>query len=87
MGKPFIRLKDKHSHGGQVITAAPTSFCLGLPIARKSDKVTCPIHGDGIIATGDGSLIVDGLPVARLGDKTSCGARLIPSQALTVDLL
>ncbi|RSZ59630.1 PAAR domain-containing protein [Massilia atriviolacea] len=87
MAKPFIRLKDKHTHGGKVITAAPASFCLGLPIARKGDKITCPIHGNGEIATGDASVLVDGMPVARRGDKTSCGALLIPSQALTVDLI
>ena len=85
--KPFIRFKDKHSHGGRVIEGAPTSFCLGLPIARRGDKITCPIHGDGKIATGDDSLIVDGKAVARLGDKTSCGAKLIHSQGLTVDLI
>lgn len=87
MGKPFIRKKDTHTHGGKVIEGAPASFVLGLPIARKFDKITCPIHGDGFIATGDDSLIVDGRPVARFGDKTSCGAKLLPSQAITVDLL
>lgn len=84
--KPFIRLKDKHTHGGMVVQGAPSSFCLGLPIARKSDKITCPIHGDGEIATGDVMLLVDGKPVARKGDVTTCGAELIPSQGLTVDL-
>lgn len=87
MAKPFIRLKDEHTHGGKVISGAPASFCLGLPIARKTDKIRCQIHGDGIIATGEESPIIDGLPVAREGDKTSCGAKLIPSQGLTVDLI
>ena len=87
MAGPVILIGDKTTHGGTVLEAAPASFHGGIPIARLGDKVSCPIHGSGTIATGDLSCIVDGKPVARKGDKTSCGALLIPRQLPTIDKL
>jgi uncharacterized Zn-binding protein involved in type VI secretion len=85
MSGPVIRLGDKTSHGGAVLEASPHSDSGGIAIARLGDKTSCPIHGNGTIASGDMTMIVDGKPVARNGDKTSCGATLIAGQQATVD--
>lgn len=88
MAGAVIRLGDKTSHDGVVLSASPFSESGGIAIARVGDKVSCPKHGHEpcTIATGDPTMIVDGKPVARNGDKTSCGAVLIASQQATVDL-
>ena len=85
MPGPVIVLGDKTSHNGRVLEASTHSDSGGIGIARVGDKVSCPIHGNGTIASGDMTMIVDGKPVARQGDKTSCGAALIASQQATVD--
>lgn len=85
MTRPFIVVGDKTSHGGTVISGAPTAITHNKPIARVGDKVTCPKCGSNTIATGDGTMIVMGQPVSRHGDKTACGATLIASQSVTVD--
>jgi uncharacterized Zn-binding protein involved in type VI secretion len=81
----LIRLGDKTSHGGAVVEASQHSDSGGVPIARMGDKTSCPIHGDGTIASGDPTMIVDGKPAARHGDKTSCGATLVAGQQNTID--
>ena len=85
MPGPLIRLGDKTSHGGSVLEASPHSDSGGIGIARVGDKTSCPVHGNGTIASGDLTMIVDGKPAARDGDKTSCGALLIAGQQVTVD--
>lgn len=87
MAGALIRLGDKTSHGGVVLTASPVSASGGIPIARLGDAVACPLpgHTPCLIVSGDPSMIVDGKPVARDGDKTSCGASLIASQQATID--
>ena len=85
MPGPIIRLGDKTSHGGAVLECSQHSDSAGIAIARMGDKISCPIHGSGTIASGDTTMIVDGKPVARHGDKTSCGALLIAGQQNTVD--
>jgi len=89
MSGPVIRLGDKTSHGGVVLTASPLSDSGGIPIARVGDMVACPLpgHTPSMIVSGDPTMIVDGKPVARNGDKTSCGASLIASQQATTDLV
>lgn len=84
MPRPFIVIGDKSSHGGTVITAAPTSVTGGKPIARVGDKVVCP-KCDHVypIVSGDPAVTVDNKPAARDGDKTACGATLIASQTPT----
>ncbi|MEO5794777.1 MAG: PAAR domain-containing protein [Rhodoferax sp.] len=85
MGKAFIVLGDKTSHGGSVVEASAQTTSGNIAVARVGDKVTCPIpgHGTNTIASGDPMLVVDGSPVARDGDKTACGATLIASQGAT----
>lgn len=87
MAGPLIRLGDKTSHGGTVVEASQLSDSGGKGIARVGDKVTCPVHKNGTITSGDTTMIVDGRAAARHGDKTSCGATLIASQQNTVDLV
>ncbi|MGU7779700.1 PAAR domain-containing protein [Burkholderia sp. PU8-34] len=79
MTKPFIVLGDRHTHGGTVTSAATASSVDGRGIARRNDKVTCPIHGPNRIVDGDDTMIVQGEGVARDGYKTACGATLIAS--------
>lgn len=79
--KRVIRLGDKTSHNGEVVSAAPTSKISGKNVARLGDKVSCPIKGHGAetIVEGDPNWLIDGIPVALEGHKTSCGATLISS--------
>lgn len=74
-----IRLNDPTSHGGKVVSAAPVSKVMGVAVARKGDRCTCPLPGHGVcvIQEGDSAVLIDGVPVAFEGHKTSCGAVLI----------
>jgi uncharacterized Zn-binding protein involved in type VI secretion len=85
MAGALIRLGDTTSHHGKVLEASRLSDSGGLGIARVGDKVSCPIHGDNSISSGDATMIVDGKPVARHGDKAACGAVLIASGQASVD--
>lgn len=85
MGRPFIVLGDRTSHGGTVVEASQVTFTHNKPLARVGDQVTCPIpgHGTTVIVEGDPTMIIDGKPVARHGDKCACGAVLISSQVVS----
>lgn len=83
MTRPFIVLGDKHTHGGTVTTASALADIGGKGIARRNDKVTCPIHGPNYIVEGDDTAIIDGSGAARDGYKTACGATLIAGQSTT----
>ncbi len=88
MGRPFIVMGDRTSHGGTVVAASGTTDTHGKFIARVGDKVTCPIpgHGTTVIVSGDPTMIIDGQPAARHGDKCACGATLIAAQAVSTDI-
>lgn len=85
MGRPFIVMGDRTSHGGVVVEASQLSLTHNKPIARVGDQVTCPIpgHGTTVIVEGDPTMIIDGKPAARHGDKCACGAVLISSQVVS----
>ncbi len=85
MGRAWIVLGDKTSHGGTVISASGFTSTGGVSVARKGDMVSCPRDGHGTcpIISGDYTLIIDSQPVAREGDSTACGAILIASQRFT----
>lgn len=84
MSQPLIVLGDKTTHGGTVISCAPTSDASGKGWARIGDMVACPrCKGIFPISQGDASLTEDGKPVAYHGCKVACGASLISSQQLT----
>ena len=51
------------------------------PVIRWGDKTS---H-DGVVVSGDPSMIVDAKPVARPGDKISCSAPLVANRPATVD--
>ena len=77
----IIRLGDSTSHGGHVTSAAGNFKVMGIAVARRGDKCSCPRpgHNNCTIAEGDPRHTIDGIPVAYEGHKTSCGASLIAS--------
>ena len=78
-----IRLNDPTTHGGKVISAAPSSTVMGIAVARKGDRCFCPLKGHEVcvIAEGDPAVLIDGVPVAFEGHTTSCGATLLSTVA------
>ena len=56
-----IRKGDKTSHGSSVLSASETMKFGGIGVARKGDKVSCPVLGHGL------TIIVEGNPRKRLG--------------------
>ena len=74
-----IRLNDPTTHGGKVTSAAPKSTVMGVAVARKGDRCSCPQHGhqNCVIAEGDPKVLIDGVPVAFEGHLTTCGAKLM----------
>lgn len=77
-----IRLGDKTTHGGEVVSAAGNYKIMGKNVAREGDSCTCPIkgHGNCQIVGGDPNWKIDGRSVALQGiSKTSCGSELISS--------
>lgn len=81
MSKGIIRLGDKTSHGGVVITATSTTVMDGKAVALVGDLVDCPQKGHGVnpIIEGSSSWISDGKPVAVDGCRSACGCTLITS--------
>ncbi|OCG20372.1 MULTISPECIES: PAAR domain-containing protein [unclassified Gilliamella] len=79
--KGVIRLGDKTSHGGQVISASTKLIVFTKGVARVGDLVSCPITGHGInpIIEGDPLFIEDGKQVAFHGHRSACGCALISS--------
>lgn len=85
MGRPYIVIGDKTSHGGTVLEAEPRATIDGKPIACKGHKTYCPVcKGFFPITTGAEKYTLFDKPAARHGDKTACGASLIASQTRAV---
>ncbi|NRR32196.1 PAAR domain-containing protein [Oxalobacteraceae bacterium] len=81
MSKPIIRMGDRTSHGGTVISGDLTWTIYEKAVARAGDLTVCPkCKGTFPIAAGAGDLTAFGQAVARDGDKTACGATLIATQ-------
>ena len=76
-----IRLGDRTSHGGYVVSATSRVTVMGIDVARLGDQCTCPKkdHNNCYIVEGDPNWTIDGVPVALEGHKLSCGAVLISS--------
>ena len=76
-----IRLSDRTSHGGVVVSASSLYTVGGVGVARLGDKCTCPKkgHQNCVIVEGDPNWTIEGIPVALEGHKTSCGAVLLSS--------
>jgi uncharacterized Zn-binding protein involved in type VI secretion len=82
MSKPLIRMGDRTSHGGTVISGDMTWEVYGKAVARVGDMTVCPkCKGVFAITTGADDLTGFGQAVARHGDKTACGATLIAGQS------
>jgi len=77
----LIRLGDATDHGGKVISASSTMNFDGRFVARKGDRVSCPLHdiSPNLIIDGDESMMDDGVPIARHGHRAACGCHLISS--------
>lgn len=79
-GLGVIRLGDKTSHGGQVLSAQSTFKALGKPVAVMGDMTVCPqCKGAFPILVADSERHHHGKAVAYDGDKAACGAKLISS--------
>jgi uncharacterized Zn-binding protein involved in type VI secretion len=80
MKRAVIRLGDRTSHGGVVVTGDQTINVFGKPAARKGDMVSCP-KCNGTFPIVEGSLSCGSdRELALDGMRTSCGAILLASQ-------
>lgn len=79
-GRGIIRLGDKTTHGGKVISAAQDFTVLGKQVAVDGDSTYCPqCKGTFPIRLGGGTRKHLGKWVAYDQDLTACGAKLISS--------
>lgn len=79
-GLGVIRMGDKTSHGGKVVSANATYKVLGKAVALRGDSTTCPqCKGTYPIITSGSERKHHDKPVAYEGDKAACGAKLISS--------
>lgn len=76
-----IRVGDKLSSGGDVLTGAQGFKFMGREVACVGDEVYCPLpgHGRNQIREGDGGSEYLGRPVALHGHHCACGCTLITS--------
>lgn len=79
-GRGVVRLGDKTSHGGQVISASDTFTVLGKQVALDGDTTFCPkCKGTFSIQVADSERQHHGTNVAYHDDLTVCGAKLVAS--------
>lgn len=79
-GRGVIRIGDKTTHGGEVISAAQDFTVLGNRVALEGDSTFCPqCKGTFSIHPGDDARKHHGKRVAYDQDLTACGAKLISS--------
>lgn len=72
--KPVVRLGDKTSHGGVVISASSTFDIMGRSAALLNDTVSCPKHGNNAITECSFDYDENGRGIVYEGCKTACGA-------------
>ncbi|HEF5155862.1 PAAR motif family protein [Burkholderia multivorans] len=78
----LIRVDDDTDHGGKVETGSSSMKFNGRYVARKGDRVSCPLHPEvssNVIEEGDESMKDNGIPIARHGHRATCGCHLISS--------
>jgi len=77
----IIRVGDKTTGGGTVLSGSSTMQFGGIAVARQGDPVQCPLpgHGRTVIAEGNAKFCDAGLPVAFNGHVCACGCALISS--------
>lgn len=79
-GRGIIRLGDKTTHGGKVISAASDFKVLGKAVAVDGDMTFCPqCKGTFPIKPSHSDRKHNGKEVAFEGHRTACGAKLISS--------
>jgi uncharacterized Zn-binding protein involved in type VI secretion len=79
-GRGIIRLGDKTTHGGQVISTADDYVVLGKPVAVEGDATYCPkCKGSFPIEPTGSPRKHRNKQVAYDQDATACGAKLISS--------
>lgn len=79
--KGIIRIGDKTTGGGSVLSGSADVEFDGIGVARKGDPVSCliPGHGPTVIAEGHSAYHDNGMPVAFHGHRCACGCVLISS--------
>ncbi|EML0455035.1 MULTISPECIES: PAAR domain-containing protein [Klebsiella] len=79
--KGIVRIGDKTTHGGQVLSGSGTMKFQGVGVARLGDAVSCPIegHSPSYIAEGHPTMKDNGVPVAFHNYKCTCCCTLITS--------
>ena len=79
-GRGVIRLGDKTTHGGEVVSAAQDFTVLGKTVAVEGDTTYCPrCKGKFPIHPSGSTRKHHGKQVAFDQDLTGCGAKLISS--------
>ncbi len=79
-GRGVVRLGDRTSHGGEVISACESLRAMGRPVALDGATTICPQCGGSYpITVTESHRRHHGKPVAYDGDLTACGAKLISS--------
>lgn len=73
VGKSIVRLGDKSTHGGTVLTASGRCEVNGIPAAVDGDIHQCPKHG-GTPMTASAKNKSGGKALIRVGDRAACGA-------------
>lgn len=77
-GKGVIRMGDRTTHGGRVLTASSGTMVSGKPAALAGDMTSCPqCKGTFPINSGSSGNRHKGKQYAYDRDTTACGARLI----------
>lgn len=77
--KGIIRIGDKNTGGGSVLSGSTKMKFMGTGVARQGDPVSCSIHGQNSIAEGHPTFKDNGIPVALNGHRCACGCVLIAS--------
>ncbi|WP_339437332.1 MULTISPECIES: PAAR domain-containing protein [unclassified Pseudomonas] len=79
--KGIIRIGDKTTGGGTVLSGSVDMVFRGRGAARQGDPVDCPIagHGRTMIAEGHPVFRDNGVSVAFHGHLCVCGCALISS--------
>ncbi|WP_081322864.1 PAAR domain-containing protein [Pseudomonas parafulva] len=79
--KCIIRIGDRATGGGIVLSGFSTMHFGGTGVAREGDPVSCPISGHGrtVIAEGHSAFRDNGVSVAFGVHRCACGCVLVSS--------
>lgn len=77
--KGIIRIGDKTTSGGSVLTGSANRKFHGIGVARVGDRVSCPAHGPTVVDEGHPTFNENGIPIAFHGHRCACGCALITS--------